>query len=69
MDRGTKAWARISTYVAGAASNASRRSLLTIIGVLTAWLLWVIAAAPVAVEFAMTVGLAAAWCAWLEKHS
>jgi len=68
MDRDATAWTRIRTCVAGVTSYVSRRSLLTIIGVLAAGSLWVITAAPVAVAFALTVAVAAAWGAWLEKH-
>ena len=68
MERRTTAWTRISGYVARVTSGLSRRSALLTVGVLTAGFLWLIAVAPAAVAFALTVGLAAAWCAWLETH-
>jgi hypothetical protein len=46
----------------------SRRTALLIVGVLAGGFLWVISVAPAAVGFALTAGVAAAWCAWLEKH-
>ena len=68
MDRITKAWTRIGGYVACMTTRFSRRSVLMVVGVLSAGLLWVIAVAPTVIAFALTAGLAAAWCAWLEKH-
>jgi hypothetical protein len=35
---------------------------------LSAAFLGVITVAPTVVAFALSVALAAAWCAWLEKH-
>ena len=67
MDRHSTAWTRIITFVAGAASGISRRSLLTIVGVLFAGFLWIITLAPAAIAFALAVGVAAAWCAWLQN--
>jgi hypothetical protein len=59
---------RISGCVARATSGLSRRSALLIVGVLAGGLLWAISVAPAPVAFALTAGLAAAWCAWLERH-
>jgi uncharacterized protein (DUF2062 family) len=68
MERGTTASPRINRHTTRVASGWSRRSALLIVGVSAAGFLWVITAAPAAVAFALTVGLAAAWCAWLERH-
>ena len=68
MDRDTTASARVTAYVGRVTSGLSRRSALLIVGVLAAGFLWVISVAPAPVAFALTAGLAAAWCAWLERH-
>jgi hypothetical protein len=68
MERGTTARTRISGYVARATSGLSRRTALLIVGMLTGGFVWVISVAPAPVAFALTAGLAAAWCAWLETH-
>jgi hypothetical protein len=68
MDRDTTAWTRISGHLARVTSDWSRRSARLVIAVLAAGFLWVIAVAPAPVAFGLTVGLAAAWCAWLEEH-
>jgi hypothetical protein len=58
---------RFTEYITRATSGWSRRTALLLVGVLSAAFLWVIAVAPSAVAFALTVGLAAGWCAWLEN--
>ena len=68
MERGTTAWTRVSEYVTHVTSGLSRRNALLIVGVLAAGFLWVISVAPAPVAFVLTAGLAAAWCAWLERH-
>jgi hypothetical protein len=68
MESGTPARTRISGYVARATSGLSRRSALSIVGVLAGGFLWVISVAPAPVAFALTAGVAAGWCAWLEMH-
>ena len=67
MNRAAASWTRVSEHVMRVTSGVSRRSTLLIVGVLSAALLWVIAVAPTVVAFALSVGLATAWCAWLEK--
>ena len=64
----TRAGVRIAAYVADGTSALSMRGRLFLIAVVSVAFLWVIAVAPTLVAFALTVGLAAAWCAWLEKH-
>lgn len=46
------------------------RSVLAVVGVLlpVATFGWFVIIAPAAVSFAVAVGAAMAWCAWLEKH-
>lgn len=66
--RATASWTRVSEHVMCLTSGLSRRNALLIVGLLSAAFLWVIAMAPTVVAFALPVGLAAAWCAWLEKH-
>ena len=68
MNRAAVSWTRVSERVMRVTSSVSRRNALLIVGVLSAAFLWVIAAAPTVVAFALTVGVAAAWCAWLDKH-
>jgi hypothetical protein len=68
MDPDNTAWTRISGCFAGVTYGLSRRNALLIICLFTVGLLWVVAVAPALVSFAITVALAAAWCAWLQKH-
>ena len=68
MERGTNAWTRVSHYVARVALGLSRRSALLIVGVSSVGFLWIVSVAPAPVAFVLTAGLAAAWCAWLERH-
>lgn len=68
MDRVKNAWGRIAGYVACVAARLSRRTLLVVVGLLSAGFLWAVALAPTVVAFVLTVGLAAAWCAWLDKN-
>jgi hypothetical protein len=51
-----------------ATSALSLREALLLIGVLSAAFLWVITVAPTPIAFVLTVAVAAAWCAWLERH-
>jgi hypothetical protein len=67
MERATTA-ARISGNVAGVTADVSRRTALLIVGLLAGGFLWVISVAPAPVGFVLAAGLAAAWCAWLDKH-
>jgi hypothetical protein len=66
MERGTSArsFGSANSWDIG----VSLRPALLIVGVLAGGFLWVISVAPAAVGFALTAGVAAAWCAWLEKH-
>jgi hypothetical protein len=68
MEPGTTAWTRISGNVAGVTAGLSRRAALLIVGLLAGGLLSVISVAPAPVGFVLTAGLAAAWCAWLQRH-
>jgi hypothetical protein len=68
MDRIKTAGARIAANMANATSALSLRGRLFLIGVVSATFLWVITVAPTPVAFALTAGLAAGWCAWLERH-
>ena len=66
MNRETTAWTRVSGGAARVTSDWSRRTARLIVGVLGTAFLSVITLAPAGVTFALTVGVAAAWCAWLE---
>lgn len=68
MNREKITWTRVGGYVARVTAGLSRRSALLVVSVASAGFLWVISVAPTPVAFALAVGLAAAWCAWLEKH-
>jgi hypothetical protein len=46
----------------------SRRNALLIMGVLSAASLLVVAVAPAPAAFALTAGVATAWCIWLDQH-
>jgi hypothetical protein len=68
MDRVKTADSRISTYGAKAKSALSRRAALTLIGVVSTALLCVVTVAPAPIALALTLAVAAPWCAWLERH-
>ena len=68
VDSETTTSTRIGGDVARVGSNWSRRTALLIVGGLCAASLMPIALAPAPVAFALTAGLAAAWCIWLERH-
>jgi hypothetical protein len=63
MDHEPTARTRISGSV-----DVSRRQALSILGVLSVVFLLAVALAPAPISFALTLGLATAWCIWLEKH-
>ena len=48
--------------------HSSRAAWLGVILVLGGAVLWIITAAPLVLGSAITIGLAAAWCRWLEHH-
>ena len=50
------------------AGAAPRAAVLGGIVLLSAAVLWFITVAPLVVRSALTIGLAAAWCRWLEHH-
>src|SRR5262245_34777196 len=68
MDRGNATWARVSTHAAQLTSGLSQRAALVIVGALASGVLWVVAVAPPAIAFALTVALAIGWCMWLDEH-
>jgi hypothetical protein len=69
MDRAATALVRrISRVVMASAGRLSRPVALTVIAVVTAAFLWVVTVAPLFVAVVLTIGLAIAWCVWLERH-
>jgi hypothetical protein len=68
MQGGTTVWTRIGGTVARVTAGLSRRTALLIVGLLAGGLFWGISVAPAPVGFVLTAGLAAGWCAWLERH-
>jgi hypothetical protein len=57
-------------HLARPSTSTFTRSVLAVVGVLlpVAAFGWFVIIAPTAVSFAVAVGAAMAWCAWLEKH-
>ena len=48
--------------------DPSRAALVGMILIVGGGVLWIITVTPLVVRSALTIGLAAAWCRWLEHH-
>jgi hypothetical protein len=61
---------QFAVRVAGPSASTFSRSIAATLGILgpVAAFGWFVMVAPAVVSFAVAVGAAMAWCAWLEKH-
>jgi hypothetical protein len=61
---------RFVAHLRGPSASPLAKSVAATVGIVLAIAAfgWFVSIAPAAVSFAVAVGAAVAWCAWLEKH-